>query len=43
MIPLGLDAEDGAVRAGISVYTSDQDVERLLTAVTDVVDRPISV
>ena len=40
---LGLDAEDGAVRAGISVYTTDQDVERLLVAVADVVDRPISV
>ena len=43
MVPLGLDAEDGAVRAGISVYTTDQDVERLLVAVADVVDRPISV
>ena len=36
MAPLGLDAEAGAVRAGISVYTSDDDVERLLAAVADV-------
>jgi len=35
MVPLGLDAEDGAVRAGISVYTNDEDVDRLLTAVAD--------
>ena len=42
MIPLGLDAEDGAVRAGISVYTTDHDVDRLLAAVVDVVDRPVS-
>ena len=42
MIPLGLDAEDGAVRAGISVYTTDHDVDRLLAAVADVVDRPVS-
>ena len=35
MAPLGLDAEAGAVRAGISVYTSDADVSRLLGAVAD--------
>jgi len=33
MVPLGLDAEDGAVRAGVSVYTTDDDVGRLLAAV----------
>ena len=43
MVPLGLDAEDGAVRAGISVYTTDHDVDRLLAAVADMVDRPVSV
>ena len=30
MVPLGLDAEAGAVRAGISIYTTDEDVDRLL-------------
>ena len=30
MVPLGLDAEVGAVRAGISIYTTDEDVDRLL-------------
>ena len=30
MVPLGLDAEAGAVRAGISIYTTDDDVDRLL-------------
>ncbi len=30
MAPLGLNAEVGAVRAGISVYTTDDDVDRLL-------------
>jgi selenocysteine lyase/cysteine desulfurase len=35
MGPLGLDAEAGAVRAGISIYTTDDDVDRLLAAVTD--------
>jgi len=34
MAPLGLDAEAGAVRAGISIYTTDDDVDRLLAAVT---------
>ncbi|MEE3275636.1 MAG: cysteine desulfurase-like protein [Actinomycetota bacterium] len=33
MGPLGLDPEAGAVRAGISAYTSDEDVDRLLEAV----------
>ncbi len=33
MAPLGLDAEAGAVRAGISVYTTDDDVDRLLRGV----------
>jgi len=37
MGPLGLDAEAGAVRAGVSVYTTDEDVDRLLAAVADVV------
>ena len=36
MLPLGLDAEAGAVRAGISVYTTDDDVDRLLDALRDV-------
>ena len=36
MLPLGLDAEAGAVRAGISVYTTDEDVDRLLDALGDV-------
>ena len=35
MGPLGLDADAGAVRAGISIYTTDDDVDRLLAAVTD--------
>ena len=35
MAPLGLDAEAGAVRAGISMYTTDADVDRLLAAVAD--------
>ena len=34
MAPLGLDAEAGAVRAGISIYSTDDDVDRLLVAVT---------
>ncbi|MDG2429064.1 MAG: cysteine desulfurase-like protein [Acidimicrobiales bacterium] len=38
MAPLGLDIEAGAVRAGISMYTSDADVDRLLEAVADLVD-----
>ena len=33
MASLGLDATGGAVRAGISCYTSDDDVDRLLAAV----------
>ncbi len=33
MAPLGLDSEAGAVRAGISLYTTDDDVDRLLDAV----------
>ncbi len=33
MEPLGLDFEAGAVRAGISLYTTDDDVDRLLEAV----------
>jgi selenocysteine lyase/cysteine desulfurase len=40
MAPLGLDAEAGAVRAGISVYTSDADVSRLLGAVADLAATP---
>jgi selenocysteine lyase/cysteine desulfurase len=35
MGPLGLDVEAGAVRAGISIYTTDDDVDRLLAAVID--------
>ena len=35
MGPLGLDAEAGAVRAGISIYTTDDDVDRLLAATAD--------
>ena len=34
MVPLGLDAEAGAVRAGISIYTTDDDVDRLLHGLT---------
>lgn len=37
MVPLGLDAEVGAVRAGISIYTTDEDVDRLLSAVAELV------
>ncbi|MBC8365445.1 MAG: cysteine desulfurase-like protein [Actinobacteria bacterium] len=33
MAPMGLDPEAGAVRAGISVYTTHDDVDRLLDAV----------
>jgi cysteine desulfurase family protein (TIGR01976 family) len=33
MAPLGLDPEAGAVRAGVSVYTTDEDVDRLVEAV----------
>ena len=33
MAPLGLDAEAGAVRAGISIYTTYDDVDRLLRGV----------
>jgi len=33
MGPLGLDPEAGAVRAGISAYTTDEDVDRILEAV----------
>ena len=33
MAPLDLDSEAGAVRAGISLYTTDDDVDRLLAAV----------
>ena len=33
MAPLDLDSEAGAVRAGISLYTTDDDVDRLLDAV----------
>ena len=33
MVPFGLDAEAGAVRAGVSVYTTDDDVDRLLAGV----------
>ena len=33
MVPLGLDAEEGAVRVGVCVYMGDDDVDRLLAAV----------
>ena len=33
MAPLGLDADDGAVRAGVCIYIGHDDVERLLEAV----------
>jgi len=33
MGPLGLDADDGAVRAGVCIYIGHDDVERLLEAV----------
>tara|TARA_B100000029_G_scaffold504481_1_gene583435 strand:- start:91 stop:1260 length:1170 start_codon:yes stop_codon:yes gene_type:complete len=36
MEPLGLNTKDGAVRAGISAYTNDEDVDRLLAAVADI-------
>ena len=38
MAPLGLDSEAGAVRAGISLYTTDDDVDRLLGAVGSVAE-----
>jgi selenocysteine lyase/cysteine desulfurase len=33
MAPMGLDAEAGAVRAGVVAYVDDADVDRLLEAV----------
>ena len=33
MAPMGLDPEAGAVRAGVSVYTTENDADRLLEAV----------
>mgnify|MGYP000209161638 FL=1 len=33
MEPLGLHHEEGAVRAGVTAYITDQDVDRLLSAV----------
>ncbi|MBS1265551.1 MAG: hypothetical protein MAG471_01397 [Acidimicrobiaceae bacterium] len=37
MGPLGLDADDGAVRAGVCIYIGHDDVERLLEAVATLV------
>ena len=34
MEPLGLDEDQGAVRAGITAYITDDDVDRLLEAVS---------